>query len=179
MLEGLNNLHTSVLGVYSTLMMRKTIDLAVILKSKSYTFDFKNPLYRPHEGHIPILYSNEFLHRDLLGELQENCYLSDTETGSIDVVKADPDMPEQTMVVYPSVGVMDYETGKVTLNSKFSPDTNNTGSSAFPVSVTVQPEITNVYATENQIIRINPVYTDSVNVSLTTETQAAALNSVR
>lgn len=179
MLEGLNNLHPSVLGVYSRLRMRKTVDAAVILKSKTYTFDFKNAFYNPHEGHIPVLSSNGFFHRDLLGVLREDCYLSDDSSGNVNVVRDNTDMPDETITVYPSVGMMDYDAGVVTLNSKFQPDITSTGSSAFPISVTVQPEITNLYATENQIIRINPVYTDSVKVTVTTETQEAALNSVR
>jgi hypothetical protein len=81
--------------------------------------------------------------------------------------------------VYPSVGTVDYTNGIVRLNSKFVPDTTISGTSAFPVIITVEPDITNIYANEQQILRINPTYTDSVAVTMRTETSAAALNSLK
>jgi hypothetical protein len=179
MQEGLNNLHPSVLGVYSKIKLRKTVDASVVIKNKSHEFNFGNPIFHPHENNYATVFSNRFGHRDLTETLQEDCMLEDNGSGVVNVVRVDPNNPDNHIVVYPSVGTVDYAAGIVRLNSKFVPDTSTSGSSAFPIIVSVEPEITNIYANENQILRVNTSYTDSVVVRTTTETAEAALNSLR
>jgi hypothetical protein len=179
MLQGLNGIHTSILGVYSKIKMRKIVDAAVILKNRSHEFDFKNALYHPHDGHSSVIASNIFSHLDVAGVLRTDCTLQDDGSGILNILRPDPNSAGDYLTVYPSVGTVDYTNGVVRLNSKFVPDTTVNGTSAFPIIITVEPEITNIYANEHQILRINPAYTDSVSVTMRTETSAAALNSLK
>ena len=178
-MEGLNNIHTSILGVSGKIKLRKIVDIDTILKSKSYEFRFGNSLYHPHDGHSSIVSSNIFSHTDIIGNTQTDCTLADNGSGVLNIVRPDPNSIGNYITVYPSVGTVDYTNGVVTVNSKFLPISAATGSTSFPIIVTVEPEDTNIYIKENQILRINPIYYDSVTVTTTSKTEADALNSVR
>lgn len=177
--QGIQNIHSSIMGVYTKLKIRKSVDLSTITRSKSYVFDFGNKIYHPHDMHPPVVKSNTIAHQNLSGVLVNDCFVQDNGMGGLDVVIEDPDMMGQYIMVYPSVGTVDYNAGLVNLNSKFTPDTSMTKELAYPIAFTVEPDTTNIYANENQILRINPVYTDSVKVTVTTETFAEANSVVR
>lgn len=178
MVEGINGIHPSILGVYSKIKLRKSIDASVISTSKSYTFRFDNAFYHPHSGHSSILSSNLIPHKDLSGTSYTDTTLQDDGNGVINVVRPDPNSTGSYLIVFPSVGTIDYTQGTVLINSKFSPQISNGGIS-YPVIITVEPDTTNIYIKENQIMRINASYLDSVKVTLTTETDAEALAAIR
>jgi hypothetical protein len=179
MVEGINGIHQGILGVYSKLKLRKSIDSSFILALKGGTLKFQNPIYHPYDGYTSALSSNIIPHKDVAGNSYTDTVLRDDGNGNIDVVRPDPDTDGNFITVYPSVGTVDYTTGEVVFNSKFVPNPAAIGSSVFPVVITVEPETTNIYSDENSIIRINPGYVDSLTVSLVTETQAETDNAVR
>lgn len=179
MIEGLNNLDSSIYGVSGKLKLRKLVGVDVLRTSKTYEFKFGNPLHHPHDGHSPVVGSNIFTHADILGNLQTDCTIVDNGSGVLNVVRPDPNAAGQSIIVYPSVGTVDYTAGTVIVNSKFVPVATSTGVSSFPIVVTVEPEDTNIYMKENQILRINPLYFDSVTITMTSKTESDALNSVR
>jgi hypothetical protein len=179
MAEGINNIHKSVLGVYSKIKMRKSSDVSTIRASRSFSFNFGNGIYHPHDGHVFVVTSSTFSHNDVSENLQFDCSIQDDGFGSLNVVRQDPDNADEYLLVYPSIGVVDYSAGTVTLNSKFQPNSRTIETTAFPIIITVEPETTNIYANENQILRISPSYTDSVRVSVVSETSAEALAVVR
>lgn len=177
--EGINNIHKSVLGVYSKIKMRKASDISTIRASRSFSFNFGNALYHPHDGHIFVVSSNTFAHLDESGNLQFECSVRDDGFGNLNVVRQNQDKLDEYILTYPSVGVVDYSTGVVTLNSKFQPSSGVIETTAFPIIITAEPDTTNIYANENQILRINPLYTDSVKVSVVSDTSAEATAAIR
>lgn len=177
--QGIQNIHSSIVGVYTKLKLRKSVDVSVITRSKSYTFNFGNKIYHPHDMHPPVVNSNKIIHKNLSGNLVYDCFVHDNGMGGLDVVIDDPDVMGQYIMVYPSVGTVDYQAGIVILNSRFAPDTSMNEGIAYPIAFTVELDTTNIYANENQIVRINPVYTDSVKVAVITETSAEANSVVR
>jgi hypothetical protein len=179
MVEGINAIHDSVLGVYTEILLRKIIDIGIITTSKGYTFKFKNALYHPMDGHASILSSTTFPHLDVTGVLHTYSLLRDDGYGVVNVMEEDTENMGMYSVVYPAVGTLDYSTGELTLNTKFIPVVA-TGV-AVPLIVTVKPNNTNISTDENQILRINYIYYDSVVVKMTTENADNAVinNSVR
>ena len=173
--EGINNVEKSVLGVYTKIKMRKSVDVSVIINSKSYTFDFGNSLYHPYDGYTSVISSNQFSHKDLLGVTRVACFLGDDGNGIVNVVRINDETGE-TETVYPSVGTIDYGSGQITLASKFVPTTNTT---AFPIIVTVEPASTNIFAKSNNIIRVNSSYLDSVKVQVQNQDEAEINSLIR
>lgn len=178
LVDGLQNLHPSILGIYNKLKLRKTVDYANVSASGSYEFKFANKIYHPHDMHPPVVESNVFSHPNLNGEIVSDCFIKDDGSGKLNVVIDDPDNMGEYITVYPSVGTVDYGSGTVIVNSKFTPQITSSRIS-FPVSITVEPETTNIYASENKILRVNPVYTDSIVLTVSTETSAEANSVVR
>lgn len=175
MAEGINNIEKSVLGVYTKIKMRKSVDVSVILNSKSYSFDFGNELFHPYDGYTSILSSNNFSHPNLLGESYSNCILRDDGNGNINVEQFNQN-GEEYEIIYPSVGTIDYTNGKITLNSKFVPAAADT---AFPIILTVEPISTNLYAKENTVLRVNTSYLDSVKVVVVNQDDADVAGLIR
>jgi hypothetical protein len=176
MAEGINNIDSSVLGVYTKIKMRKTVDSSVIYSSKSYTFNFGNAFFHPYDGYTSVITSNNFTHLNLIGQSVPSCSLRDDGNGVVNVVA----LNEQTGdydVVYPSVGTVDYTNGIITTNNKFLPSTDI--STAFPIIITVEPNTTNIFAKENNILRISNAYLDSVKVDVVSEDDANILNLIR
>jgi len=166
--QGINAIHPSILGVQSEITLRKTVDAGIILASMGYRFDFANQLYHPRSsGNLPILSSTFISHKDQQGVIVTDVYLQDDGAGIVNIVRQDPDDAEGVILVYPAVGDIDYTKGVVILNSKFRPQ--NISIFASPVTLSVKPNGQNLYSTENRIIRVNPLYTDSVAVTMINE----------
>lgn len=176
MAEGINNIDKSVLGVYTKIKMRKSVDSSVIYSAKSYTFNFGNALFHPYDGYTSVISSNNFTHNNLIGTSVSSCLLRDDGNGTVNVVAINQQTGDYD-VVYPSVGTIDYTNGTVTTNNKFLPSTDL--STAFPIIVTAEPNITNIFAKENNILRINTSYLDSVKVEVVNEDEANVLNLIR
>ena len=176
MAEGINNLDRSVLGVYTKIKMRKSIDSSTILTAKSYTFKFGNAFFHPYDGYTSVISTNQFSHPDLIGVVYPDCSLRDDGNGVVNVVRPDPQVDGDYLTVYPSVGTVDYTAGTVVVNSKFTPTSSST---AFPIILTVEPQSTNIFITDNAVLRINSTYLDSVQVTVTTEDESSVTSLIR
>jgi hypothetical protein len=67
--------------------------------------------------------------------------------------------------VYPKIGLVDYKKGVVSMNTVFSP----VSSSVF-FTITAEPQNQDIFVEENKILRISRGYSDSVRVSVQTQT---------
>lgn len=174
--QGLNKIHSSVLSNQTKIKMRKTVDVGRITASKGFYIDFGNSVYHPHQGHQSefkmgadsVITSNSFPHKNSFGELIYGCNLVDDGSGNIHVIKYRSDGTAYN--VYENIGTVDYAKGLVTLSAKFYPEVAE--GIVYGITITAIPENQDLFVKENRIIRINRGYTDSVSISLVTQTEA-------
>jgi hypothetical protein len=169
-IKGISDLHPSILSNQTTVKLRKIVEVGRVVSSKGLVIDFGNSLYHPHDGHISILSSNMFPHKNYDGTVVYNCRLEDDGYGSLSVVKNETNGDKTTVLT--AVGTVDYANGTVRLNSKFIPEIS-TGT-VYGIIITVQPKNQDLYVKENKIIRVNRGYSDSVSVSLFSEVASRA-----
>lgn len=170
--QGLNRLHPSILGNETTISLRKTVDLGKIVAAKGFFVNFGNSVYHPHDAHVaPVISSNPFPHKGTDGMVVYGCIIIDDGSGKLDVVKYDTDLM-MPMIVTKEVGTVDYGKGIVTLGSKFQPQIAS--GLAYAITITAKPKNQDLFVRENRIIRINRGYSDSVSLSLETETTSKA-----
>jgi hypothetical protein len=143
--------------------LRKTVNLSKLVASKGFAVDFANPLYHPHDGHSSIVYSNQISHRDVGGTVVSGVSVVDDGYGKLNLVTTDS--AGKQVLVYPNIGVIDYDNGKVSFNTAFSP----VSTSPF-FSITVQPRNKDIFVFENKILRVSRGYSDSVSVTLQSQT---------
>jgi hypothetical protein len=171
--QGINNLDTSILGNQTSLRLRKSVPVATIAAFRGLEIDFKNPLYSPHEGHTPdfspsdtresVVTSSTFSHVNMDNTLVSNVLVSDDGKGNLNLVTFDDEgMMKMVMM---KIGTVDYDRGLVTLSGRFRPVANTNF-----ISVTVKPRNQDLFVFENKILRVSRGYSDSVAVSLTTQT---------
>lgn len=88
--------------------------LATSSRVVSYNLDFGNPIYHPHDGHIPVISSNEFryLNNDT-GNIQ-NVFIEDDGFGNISFFQRKDDSTK--VLVAANTGKVDYERGRITLD---------------------------------------------------------------
>ena len=126
------------------------------------TIRFRNSIYHPHDGHIPVVTSNSFRHKNQSGTII-NCYFSDNGYGSINLYTT---INGEQVLVDSGIGTVDYQTGIVSLNSKFVPLDYVT---TPYIRVTAKPEDQDVLARENTILTIDS-FDDSVTCTMITTT---------
>jgi len=79
----------------------------------SYDLDFGNPIYHPHDGHIPVVSSNEFRFLNSAGEIQ-NVFLEDDGYGKISFYQRKEDQTKTLVAL--NAGKVNYERGTITLD---------------------------------------------------------------
>jgi len=143
--------------------MRKTVNVKSILSSRGLSVDFRNALYHPHDGHgVSVISSNPFPHKNYDGETIYSCSLKDDGYGILNVIKTD-DNGNETLV-YPNVGSVDYDLGKITMNPTFYPVVS--ADVVYAIIITAEPRNQDLFVSENKILRVSRGYADSVNVAL-------------
>jgi len=166
LIRGISNLHPSILSNQTKIMLRKTVEVGRIIESKGIYIDFSNSIYHPHENHSEIVVSsNMFPHKNMDGNTVYNCILEDDGNGNLNVVKYNTHMEKE--IIMSSVGSVDYAKGIVRMGYKFVPQISS--NLVYGITITVKPENQDLFVRENKIIRVNRGYSDSVSVSLTTE----------
>jgi len=164
-IQGIDSLNGSILGNQTSIKLRKAVDFSILKASKGISVDFKNPLYTPNEYYEGnVLVTNTFSHKNTEGTLINAVYAIDNGNGKLNLVAKDSES-EKLVVVYPNIGTVDYDTGKINFSTFFSPVSINTY-----LTITVQPRNTDIFVFENSMLRISRGYSDSVNVSVLTET---------
>lgn len=164
LVQGINTLSSAIFGNETRVLMRKSVNLSKLLASKGFSMEFGNPLYHPHEGHVSVVSSTEITHRDTNGTLVSGCVLTDNGSGRLDIISTDPDTGISKLV-FPNIGTVNYETGTVSINTSFYP----LSSSVF-FTITVEPQNQDLFVTQNRILRVSRGYSDSVRVSVRTQT---------
>tara|TARA_Y100001972_G_scaffold129238_1_gene195566 strand:- start:12345 stop:14162 length:1818 start_codon:yes stop_codon:yes gene_type:complete len=142
--------------VNTKLQKRLTVDK---LGSQKTTIKFHEELFHPHAGHMSILTTNQFQHRELDGTLRSNCELFDDGKG---VVKLKYTVDGIATEFPFSVGTIDYEHGVITLNNKFLPLNVLNNELRF----TVEPEYDNFCPHQNILLNVDILDTDSIKIKL-------------
>lgn len=167
MVQGINSLNDAILSNDTTILLRKTVNLSKLLASKGFSMEFKNPIRHDYEGYSdnqePVLKTSTISHKDVNGQLISGVSAVDDGYGNINLITTDENGIQ--VVIYPKIGSVDYQAGTVNFKSSFSPV--STGSL---FTVTVQPQNTDVFVFENKILRVSRGYSDSVRVSMQTQT---------
>ena len=172
--QGLNALHASILSNETSVSLRKTISVGNIIASKGFVVDFGNSLYHPNDGHISVVSSNSFPHKDSTQTIVYGCVLSDNGYGVLNVIKNEID--GSVTVVAKGVGIVDYAAGTIRMGSTFIPQIPS--NIVYGITITVQPKNQDLFVKENRVIRINRGYGDSVSVRLETESAASSTSSM-
>lgn len=157
--EDITNIDKSILANQTKISLRKTRDVGKFSISKGFVLDFKNPIKQNNEINV---ISNRFRHLDKRGVLFADCVIEDDGVGSINVVKNTVSTGSK-VTVFAKVGTVNYQSGVVAFNSKFSPFGISTGPYFV---VTVVPKNNDIFAFENGVLRISRVYTDSVKIDM-------------
>jgi hypothetical protein len=165
--QGINTLNSAILGNQTSILLRKTTNLSKLVNSKGLALDFKNPFYHPHDGHSSVVTTTAFSHYTKDGVLVANATAADDGYGKLNIVTTD--LNGVQTVIYSDIGTVDYANGTIKFTTSFNPNPTNTVASPL-FTVTVKPENTDVFVFENNIIRVNRGYADSVSVSLQTQT---------
>lgn len=85
--------------------------LATSTKNISYTLDYANPIYHPHEGHSTVVYSGDFRYLDPNDGQTKDVFLEDDGFGNISLLKSGT-----RDILYNNIGSVEYKTGKITIN---------------------------------------------------------------
>lgn len=156
-IQGINSLNSSIISNQTTVKMRKTIDLSAIGTSKGIIVDFKNPLHGQMIETASIT-TSEIKHKDKFGVLHSGVIAIDNGLGTINLITIDSKGNKK--IIYDNIGLVDYDTGVVRFNTNFNPV------GTFLFSVTAKPLNSDLFVYENNILRINRGYSDSVKVSI-------------
>ena len=153
----IDDVDTSILSNITTIDMRKNFT-PTIGSSTKYELYFRNGVYNPHSGHVPVLSSTGFKVSGSNFEM----FLDDDSNGNIRryyLVSGVKTYANNTQ------GTIDYATGQVTLNSlNVSSISNIRGSSSNVIEITVKPSSNDIVPVRNQVVEI-----DVANSNITVE----------
>ena len=159
--ENINKIHPSILSNQTTFKLRKSVDLNKLVVSKGFSINYRNPIKDLFEG--GSVNTSFIIHKNTAGTLIYNAKVLDDGAGKLNVVTINPDT-EVITIIYPSVGVVNYKTGSVTFNGKFSPVVLT--STQQYLTITAEPLNSDVFVFENNILRISKVHSDSISVAM-------------
>lgn len=159
--ENINKINKSILSNHTTISLRKTIDLNKLVNSKGVVVDYRNPIQDFLKG--GSVESSFIVHKNTAGTILYDVKVLDDGYGKLNVISVDSTTGVST-IVYPSVGIVNYKTGVITFDGKFSPIIVT--SKQQYLTLTVKPLNDDVFVFENKILRISNVHADSVSVKL-------------
>lgn len=82
----------------------------------SYDFDFGNAIEHPHEGHMVVVYSNEFRYLDPNDNTTKNVFMEDDGFGNISFFQRTSQDKATKKIVAENVGTVNYRKGTVKIN---------------------------------------------------------------
>jgi hypothetical protein len=100
---------------------------------------------------------------DTDGTVISDVFVNDDGNGILNLVAKNSGGTIYT--VYPRIGTVDYDNGKIAFNSAFAPV-----STSVLFTITVEPRNEDIFVFENKIVRINRGYSDSVKLSVQSQT---------
>ena len=144
----IDDIDSSILSNITTLEIRKTF-APTINSSTKYDVYFRNAIYNPHTGHMPILSSSGFR---VSGDSRE-MFLDDDGQGNVRryyLVSGIRTYADNLQ------GTIDYSTGQITINSlNVSSISNIRNNTSTVIELTVTPASNDVVPVRNQIIEID------------------------
>jgi len=162
LLEKIDETEDSILGNQTTIRIQKWL-YPTLGASTGYTINFKNPIFHPHDGHMPVITSTNFKHLDLNGKMQ-TAFAEDDGRGFIRLLYFEKGTKK---ILNSNVGAVNYKKGKITLSSSFVPVSIDDGSEV--IRFTAVPDDQDVLATNNLILTYDELDSDSIKVSITTK----------
>lgn len=146
----------SILGNQTSITLEKRIT-PTIGEKKSYTIRFENPLFHPHDGHIPVLASSGFVYTKEDGSTC-TAYLDDDGNGKIRMYEL---IDLLKKYISEDLGSIDYTRGIITLKD-FMPTSVISGI----LKLRCIPQNSDVLAERNSIVTLDASAPDSINVSV-------------
>ena len=144
----IDDVDSSILSNITTLEIRKTFT-PTINSSTKYDVYFRNAIYNPHTGHMPILSSSGFR---VSGDSRE-MFLDDDGQGNVRRYYLVSGIRTYANNLQ---GTIDYSTGQITINSlNVSSISNIRGNTSTVIELTVTPDSNDVVPVRNQIIEID------------------------
>ena len=144
----IDDIDSSILSNITTLEIRKTF-APTINSSTKYDVYFRNAIYNPHTGHMPILSSSGFR---VSGDSRE-MFLDDDGQGNVRRYYLVSGIRTYANNLQ---GTIDYSTGQITINSlNVSSISNIRGNTSTVIELTVTPDSNDVVPVRNQIIEID------------------------
>ena len=144
----IDDVDSSILSNITTLEIRKTF-APTINSSTKYDVYFRNAIYSPHTGHMPILFSSGFR---VSGDSRE-MFLDDDGQGNVRryyLVSGIRTYADNLQ------GTIDYSTGQITINSlNVSSISNIRNNTSTVIELTVTPASNDVVPVRNQIVEID------------------------
>lgn len=127
----------------------------------SYVLEFANPIFTSSNTNNLVTVTSKigvqrFSHIDQLGLVRADCFV-ENDTSVLNVYREDP--VEGRVVIYPSVGTVNFETGTVTFTN-FYPQ-NVTTNYRGDLRIQAIPYTSDILARRSQIVRI---LEESVNI---------------
>jgi hypothetical protein len=130
----------------------------------NYELRFENPLFHPHEGHMPILKSTPFIHKDTDGITDVKCYLDDDGKGAVRIYKL---VDGNKVYVNKDAGKIDYASGLVTL-VKFLP--MSLSDNYITLRIVVKPESSSINGRKNKLLYFDPYDASALKNTVIAET---------
>ena len=144
----IDDVDSSILSNITTLEIRKTF-APTLNSSTKYDVYFRNAIYNPHTGHMPILSSSGFR---VSGDSRE-MFLDDDGQGNVRRYYLVSGIRTYANNLQ---GTIDYSTGQITINSlNVSSISNIRNNTSTVIELTVTPASNDVVPVRNQIIEID------------------------
>ena len=154
--KSIDDTDDSILGNDTSIKIEKRLT-PTIGEFKSYTLRFENPLYHPHDGHMPILSSSLFTYTKDNG-VTVNAFLDDDGKGTVRIYELVGDTREY---IKEDIGTIDYTKGIVSLKN-FKPDSvENT-----IIRVFCEPQDNDVLSERNTILVIDTENSDAIDITV-------------
>jgi len=156
-IETINKVDTSILSNVTTVKLHKDF-LATTTGPTTYTINFNNAFYNPHEGHRQveggILSSSGF---KISGDEVNTHFINDDGAGNVRLYRV---IAGVNTYENNRLGTIDYATGKITLNSLHVSEVGDVdGLPSTRVRLTVSPRSVDIVPVRNQVIEIDEVNT--------------------
>ena len=136
--------------------------------NQSFTMDFSNPIFHPHDGHTPVVVSTKFRYVNQSGTPREG-YIEDDGNGYIRLIAT---VGGDKVVDKSNVGNVNYSTGLINVSG-----INITSSIDYPeIRVRVEPGSQDISSNKRVILTLD--YTDSGSLSVTAIQQGYGYTSI-
>ena len=154
-IDAIDDTDASVLSNTTTIKIHKFFT-PTTGSAQTYTINFSNALYNPHSGHQSdsngILSSTGF---KVAGDTTNEYFLNDDGSGNVRLYYISGGVNVYTNN---TLGTIDYDTGKITLNNiSISSVSNVDGAASTQIRIIVQPDSNDVVPVRAQLLEIDQV----------------------